>query len=223
MKYPAHIHEIAAILTERYGDFAHHNKKNPLDELFFILCSVRTNRVGYHGTYASFRRAFPRFEMVAEAPVEYLEKPLMAGGLARQKSIALKKTMDMIVNRFGKPTLAPLRTMTDAACEAFLTTLPGVGKKVARCVMMYSLDRQVFPVDSHCWRICRRLGWVRRTTKEQKPSPKDMDRLQGKIPPELRFSLHVNMVSLGREICLPRKPKCHLCPIAMYCRQVFAK
>ena len=217
------IHEVASILTERYNDFAHHNKKNPLEELFFILCSVRTNKVGYHATYQAFRKEFPRFEMVAEASAEYIAKPLVAGGLAKQKSIALKKAMDMIVEHFGRPTLTPLRTMTDSECEQFLTALPGVGKKVARCVMLYSLGRQVFPVDSHCWRICRRLGWVRRTTREQKPSPKDMDRLQAKIPPRLRFSLHVNLVSLGRDICLPRKPICHVCPIEIYCKKVFAK
>ncbi len=217
------IYAVSRILTVRYQDFAHHNKKNPLEELFFILCSVRTNKAGYHNTYQAFRKQFPRFEMVAEASAEYIAKPLAAGGLANQKSSAIKKSIDIIAERFGRPTLAPLREMTDSECEQVLTSLPGVGKKVARCVMMYSLDRQVFPVDSHCWRICRRLGWVRRTTKEQKPSPKDMERLQCKIPPELRFSLHVNMVSLGREICLPRKPKCHVCPIEACCRKIFSK
>jgi len=217
------VYVVSKILTDRYHNFAHNNKKNPLEELFFILCSVRTNKVGYHNTYRSFRKEFPRFEMVAEASTEYIAKPLVTGGLANQKSIAIKKAMGLIVERFGRPTLAPLRKMTDKECEQFLISLPGVGRKVARCVMMYSLDRQVFPVDSHCWRICRRLGWIRRTTKEQKPSPKDMERLQNKIPPELRFPLHVNMVSFGREICLPRNPRCSVCPLEIYCKKIFAK
>lgn len=223
MNYSKNIFYVSSVLTDRYKDYSHNNKKNPLEELFFILCSVKTNMAKYHNTYRAFRKEFPRFEMVAEAPAEYIAKTLATGGLAKQKSIALKKAIDMIIERFGKPTLAPLREMSDSECEQFLTTLPGVGKKVARCVMLYSLNRQVFPVDSHCWKICRRLGWVRRTTKEQKPSQRDMDRLQKKIPPELRFSLHVNMVSLGREICLPRKPKCSICPIESYCKKISVK
>ena len=221
MDYSKNIFYVSSILTNRYKNFAHNNKKNPLEELFFILCSVKTNREKYQNTYRAFRKEFPRFEMVAEAPAEYIAKPLATGGLAKQKSIALKKALGVIIEHFGRATLAPLRKMTDRECEQFLIALPGVGKKVARCVMMYSLDRQVFPVDSHCWRICRRLGWVRRTTKDpSKPTLNDMDRLQKNIPPELRFALHVNMVSLGREICLPRKPRCSLCPIERYCKKI---
>ncbi|MEZ5304792.1 MAG: endonuclease III domain-containing protein [Verrucomicrobiales bacterium] len=106
------------------------------------------------------------------------------------------------MRRFGKLSLADLRRLPDGEVEAFLTSLKGVGKKVARCVMMYSLDRQVFPVDTHCWRIARRLGWVRPTQKDGHCSERDMDRLQERIPPARRYSLHVNMVSLGRGFCL---------------------
>jgi endonuclease III len=110
--------------------------------------------------------------------------------------------------------------MSDEEAEAFLLSLPGVGKKVARCVLMYSLGRQVFPVDTHCWRIAQRLGWVRPTQKDKHCAPRDMDRLQSKIPPELRHSLHVNMISLGREICAPTSPRCDECPISAWCPKI---
>ena len=114
----------------------------------------------------------------------------------------------------------PLRKMSDKDAETFLLSLPGVGKKVARCVLMYSLGRQVFPVDTHCWRIARRLGWVRPTQKDKHCAPRDMDRLQSKIPPEFRYSLHVNMISLGREICTPTAPRCDECPISAWCPKI---
>lgn len=110
--------------------------------------------------------------------------------------------------------------MGDAEAEAFLLSLPGVGKKVARCVLMYSLGRQVFPVDTHCWRIARRLGWVRPIQKDKHCAPRDMDRLQSKIPLELRHSLHVNIISLGREICTPTTPRCNECPISAWCPRI---
>ncbi len=216
-------YEIAQQLKKKYHDFAHHNRKNPLDELLFIICSVKTTGKSYLSTYQALRQEFPRFSMLAEAPAEYIAKPLVQGGLYNQKSAAINKLIDAIVSTFGKPTLSPLKKMSDENCERFLVSLPGVGKKVARCVMMYSLGRKVFPVDTHCWRICRRIGWVRPTRKDGTVSPKDMDRLQKKIPPDLRFSLHVNMVSLGREFCTAINPKCGNCPIAGYCPKIGVK
>jgi len=208
---------VAAVLRGRYGDHAHFNRKNPLDELLFIFCSTKTQESSYRGTYAALRGEFPAFSRLAEAPAEYIARPLVPGGLHRQKSQAIRRTCDAIIARFGRLTLSPLQGMDDAACEAFLTSLPGVGKKVARCVMMYSLGREVFPVDTHCWRIARRLGWVRPTQKDGHCAPRDMDRLQQKIPPPLRFSLHVNFVSLGREFCKAGTPDCGNCPIQSLC------
>ncbi|MDO9012453.1 MAG: hypothetical protein Q7U78_11700 [Gallionella sp.] len=132
----------------------------------------------------------------------------------------IRNLLDAVVARFGEPNLEPLRSMSDQEAEDFLLSLPGVGKKIARCVLMYSLDRQVFPVDTHCWRIARRLGWVRPTQKDRHCAQRDMDRLQSKIPPELRYSLHVNMISLGREICTASAPKCDKCPLAALCPRI---
>jgi len=217
-----HVYEVTEKLQQRYHDFAHNNRQNPLDELLFIICSIKTSDKSYESTYKDLRRTFPTFQMIAEAPAEYIARPLMPGGLYNQKSDAIKKILEAIIKHFGKPTLAPLKQMSDAECENFLTSLPGVGKKVARCVMLYSLDRRVFPVDTHCWRICRRLGWIKPTRPDRSCSPKDMDRLQSKIPEALRFSLHVNMVSLGREVCKAHKPGCRRCSIADFCPRIGA-
>jgi len=129
----------------------------------------------------------------------------------------IRKICAELKRRFGEVTLAPLRRMADQECEALLTSLPGIGTKVARCVMMYSLGRKVFPVDTHCWRVCRRLGWVRSTSSDGVCSRGDMERLQQRIPAELRFSLHVNLISLGREFCVAKGPRCWVCPIADLC------
>jgi len=208
---------VARLLRERYGDHAHFNRKNPMEELLFILCSTKTQESSYRATYSALRGAFPTFSSLAEAPAEYIARPLVPGGLHRQKSEAIRRICDAIVGAFGRLTLAPLRAMDDRACEVFLTALPGVGKKVARCVMMYSLGRAVFPVDTHCWRVAQRLGWVRPTQRDGHCSPRDMDRLQEKILPDLRFSLHVNFVSFGRDLCVASQPRCGECPLAAVC------
>lgn len=141
------------------------------------------------------------------------------GGLQNQKAASVKVLMENIVDKFGQPSLSKLKYLNDEECDEFLSSLPGVGKKVARCVMLYSLDRKVFPVDTHCWRIAGRLGWIEPSARNGNYcSSEAMDQLQEIIPSDLRFGLHVNMVSLGREICNARKPQCGECPIQKYCR-----
>jgi endonuclease III len=218
MSLPMRIDETARILRKRYGDFAHYNRKNPFEELLFIVCSVQTDEKKYRETFASLRRSFPRFGDLAEARRANLAKPLRSGGLAPTKSRMILGICRAISKRFGKPTLAPLKRLNDAECESVLTSLPGVGLKVSRCVMMYSLGRKVFPVDVHCWRVCRRLGWVRTTSGDGSCTGRDMERLQQRIPPNWRFSLHVNFISLGRELCKSKGPRCGECPVAHLCQ-----
>ena len=208
---------MARRLKKRYGDFAHFNRENPFEELLFILCSVQTDEAKYRETFSALRRAFPRFDDLGAASDRAIAKPLKPGGLSPTKSRGIKKICRRIKNQFGSVTLAPLRRMDDEGCETFLTALPGVGLKVARCVMMYSLGRKVFPVDTPCWRISQRLGWIRPTAKDGVCTKRDMNRLQEKIPARLRFSLHVNFISLGREICADRNPNCERCPLAAQC------
>lgn len=218
--YAQNVATMARLLSSRYEDWCHYNREDPLEELVFIICSIQTNETLYRETFASLRRTFPSHESLAAAPEHAIASAIVDGGLAVQKARKIKRIMVRIVEHFGKATLAPLKRMQDAERELFLTSLLGVGKKTARCVMMYSLGSQVFPVDLHCWRVSRRIGWVRPTRPDASCSPKDMDRLQAKIPVELRFGLHVNMVSLGRDICRTRQPKCSLCPIWRYCRRI---
>jgi len=78
---------------------------------------------------------------------------------------------------------------------------------------MYSLGHKVFPVDTHCFRVLNRLGLIHC----EPPVRRHEDEIQGMIPENLRYSLHVTMVSLGREICLPQKPRCPDCPIFTFC------
>jgi endonuclease III len=213
----ASIVPIARELRKRYKDFGHYNRKNPLDELLLILCSVKRGEKVYLRAFKSLKRAYPTFEKLNQVSIKELTKQIEWGGLQNQKARSLKKITMAITGKFGKLTLAPLRKMMEGECEEFLCSLPGVGKKVARCVMLYSLGMKVFPVDTHCWRVSKRLGWIKANRKHKFCTSRDMDILQNIVPSKLRLSLHVNMVSLGRELCRARSPKCHQCQIAQYC------
>lgn len=219
-QYPANVHEVARLLSSQYGDWQHYNRANPLEELLFIVCSIQTNENLYRHTFAKLKADFPKFDSLARATERQIAKSILDGGLPSQKARAIKKLLKTITDRFGRPTLAPLKGMTVLECERFLTSLPGVGPKTARCVMMYSLDKEVFPVDLHCWRISRRLGWVRATRRNKSCSEEDMDRLQMKVPSGLRFRMHINMVSHDRFTCTSTNPQCSECCIRALCRRV---
>jgi endonuclease III len=212
------VEPVAHALSELYGDYAHGNKANPLSELLFILCSLQTNEALYQSTYTSLRARFPTFRQLADAKEDEIASVLVRGGLSRQKARTIRAVFSRLQSDFGAPTLSPLGAMSDAECQHYLESLPGVGRKTAKCVMMYSLGREVFPVDSNCWRICRRLGWVRPTRPDKSCSPRDMERVQAGVPPNLRFSLHVNLVSHGRARCLPAIPLCEECCIRQFCK-----
>lgn len=212
------VEQVAQALSNVYGDSSHGNKKNPLRELIFIVCSLQTNETLYQSTYAQLMSQFPTLRQLADAEEDEIVAVIAHGGLSRQKARTIHAILSQLETDFAAPTLSPLRAMSDSKCEHYLESLPGVGRKTARCVMMYSLHRDVFPVDSNCWRICRRLGWVRPTRPNKSCSPRDMNRVQNGIPPYLRFSLHVNLVSLGRAYCLPSRPLCETCCIRNFCR-----
>ena len=217
----APIYRVSAILSKRYRDFNHHNVANPLWELIFVLCSTQTNEANYTRAYQSLRRRFPSLRQLAAGTCREFKRLLDPGGLAPRKAKEIRGMLDVIIKDFGRPTLAPLKRMTDHECEQYLTSLSGVGPKVARCVMMYSLGRAVFPVDIHCWRVSRRLGWVRKYRPTRNGQIAAMRKLESDIPPHLRHRLHVNLISLGREFC-GLKPRCNECPLTSICPKIGA-
>src|SRR5205823_12509395 len=113
----------------------------------------------------------------------------------------------------GKLDLRFLDRMSDDEVRSYLLALPGVGPKTAACVLAFSLLRPVIPVDTHVGRAATRLGWI-------PPRTNDVDAhvvLERVVPPDIRVSMHVGLIRLGREICKPGRPKCEECPLSDLC------
>lgn len=212
---------IAERLTARYHDYAHNNRKDPYRELVFILCSTMTQQDVHERVYTHFIRRFPTLEKVAKTSPRSLVTALREGGLASRKAMQLKAIAKQVRRETGRYDLNALAGLEDDILDECLRRLPGVGPKVARCVMMYSYARHVFPVDTHCWRTAQRLGWLGR--RHATMTAKGVDTLQEHIPPTLRFSLHVNLVSLGRDVCKAGRPLCERCVLADICPSSTAK
>jgi endonuclease III len=207
------IRHLSKKLRHHYGINRHGNKRLPIDDLFYILLSRQTTERNFKAAYSNLRRRWPRWDSLVEAPVSEIFHYVRVAGLGKQRAEELKSIARKLWGDFGKVTLSPLKTLSTYDAEAYLTSLPGVGKKTARCVLMYAFQRRVFPVDVHCFRALNRLGLI----ACEDPVRNHEDVIQEIVPPALRLTLHVTLVSLGRDVCHARKPQCHRCPIRGMC------
>jgi len=207
-----HVAQVCERLSHAYGNPRHGNRQNPLDELVLIILSTRTREARYADTYLSLKREFPSWDGLRARHRKQVRQILAPGGLAGVKTEQLLAIIRTLRRVFGHATLTPLTHLPDDEVEQFLTSLPGVGKKVAKCVMMYSMDRQVLPVDVHVHRVAQRLGMA---TKRRPDTSQDL--IEAAIPPTFRYGFHVNAVAHGRAVCTPRRPECPRCLLRRYC------
>ena len=96
-----------------------------------------------------------------------------------------------------------------------LMQLPGVGRKVAGCVLVYGFGKDAIPVDIHVHRISNRLGWVRTRYPE-----KTEQELMKRIPKHLWKTVNDTLVAHGKTICTPINPFCSKCPVQSFCKKV---
>jgi len=203
---------VCRALEREYRSPRHGNKSNALDELVYIILSTRTRDASFASTYRRVKAAFPRWDDLRRRNRQRLEGILEPGGLGRKKSEQIVGILERLRSEFGRATLTSLKRLTDAEAERFLTSLPGVGAKVAKCVLMYSLGRQVLPVDVHVHRVASRIG-----LQVKKRPDTSQDLIEDAVPPPLRYGFHVNAVAHGRAVCLPRNPRCTDCCVSATC------
>lgn len=208
--------EVEAILSRRYGRWPDESAGPVIDQLVWFLLSTRTTVENCDAAYAALRSSFSNWSGVADAAEKELYGPLRPAGLYRTRAKNLRAALTAIRQRFGDTSLEALRAWPDEECESFLLGLPGVGLKVARCVMSFGLARPVLAVDAHIWRVTRRLGW--HDFPGEAPSRRGADYLNSLMPTHLDIlSLHVNLIRLGREFCPAGEPCCDACPLGTIC------
>lgn len=205
---------VSARLSSQYGDPRHYNKSDPLDELIFIILSAKTAEASYLRTYDALKNAFDDWFHILDTPRGSVAHIISSGGLSDKKEAQIRALLDDIKERTGAEGLNLLSKMSTNEAEEFLTSLPGVGLKTARCVLMYSLDRDVFPVDTHVRRVLSRLGIIR----FERLSDKVQNSIQERVPSEIRHKLHVNLVAHGRAICRAHNPLCNSCVLSDICK-----
>ena len=186
---------------------------NAVDQLVATILSQNTTGANSSVGYRRLKERFRTWHAVADAPVEEVERCIRICGLSRIKAPRIGNILRRIRAERGRIDLEFLAEMSpQAACEQ-LVRFDGIGPKTALCVLLFALGMPVFPVDTHIYRIARRLGVL----GESVGPARAHEVLTPRIAPADRYEMHVLLIAHGRQICRARRPKCPDCPIRSLC------
>jgi endonuclease-3 len=201
-------------LLDFYGQPVWRNPLPAVDELVSTILSQNTNDVNRDRAFLALRQRFPTWEQVRDADAAEVVAAIRPAGLANQKGPRIQAVLREITTQHGSLELSFLAQLPVEQVRAWLLNFKGVGPKTAAIVMCFSLGMPAFPVDTHIYRVTRRLGLrPEKMTVEQAHS-----HLESLFPPESYHAVHLNLIRLGREVCSPRKPDCPHCPLILVCK-----
>jgi endonuclease-3 len=210
---PQRMRELRDALRSYYGVPHNEPHQAPLDELVLTVLSQNTNDRNRDVAYARLRDRFPDWEAVAHAPGAQVEEAIRPGGISKVKAGRIKAMLGAIEAERGSLDLGFLAEAPREEALAYLERLPGVGRKTAACVLLFSFGRPELPVDTHVHRVASRLGLLR----PRAPFDEAHDVMRAATDPADVFELHVNLIRHGRRLCSARAPACSECPLLEIC------
>jgi endonuclease III len=188
---------------------------HPIAELILTVLSQSTNDRNRDVAYLALRERFPDWEGIRDAPVDEIEEAIRPGGISKVKSARIKSILRAISETAPEAQLSldwlAKRSVPEA--QKYLTSLPGVGRKTAACVLLFALGMRDVPVDTHVSRVGTRLGLFRKGA----PFEELHDTMLEITPPGEELELHLNLLRHGRRTCYARRPNCPDCALRRMC------
>ena len=186
---------------------------DPLDMLVATVLSQATSDVNSERTFAALKARFATWDEVLRARESTLAGTIKAGGLANQKAAVIKSLLRRIKEERGSLSLSFLRELPTEEAARYLSRFRGIGPKTAACTLLFACDRETFPLDTHIFRVLRRVGLLPAKCADARAH----QLMTAMIPAGKFYSFHVNLIRHGRKLCRPRDPLCERCPIVEYC------
>jgi endonuclease-3 len=205
---------INRLLGTAYGLPKWPGPQDPLDVLIRTILAQLTTAAGSDKALAALKGGYKSWEHAADSTPDSLTKTMRSAGLAAQKAKSIVKLLKDLKREYGAASLDFIKTMSVREAMRALESIEGVGPKVGACVILFSLGREICPVDAHIHRILQRMGIIPTTATPESA----FETLQPLIPSGQSYAFHMNMIRLGREFCKASKPKCGDCPVETECR-----
>lgn len=207
------VETVIRLLTEEYGRQNWQPDYKPMDTLLQTILSQNTSDVNSHRTFRALVSFFPDWDSIARADVSKIATVIRGGGLAEIKAKRIKQALNDIRQKRGRIELDFLGELPLEEAREWLKDLPGVGTKTANCVLLFSLGKPALPVDTHIYRVSKRLGlFDDRTSVEQAHKM-----LGSLVPAPDVYQFHVLMIEHGRRVCKAVHPRYSVCVLARIC------
>jgi endonuclease-3 len=200
-------------LRHTYGSPVRPEPDPPLEELIQTILSQHTSDVNTARAFASLKARFADWQQVVDAPAQDVADAIRSGGLAEVKAPRIQQVLRDVFERCGTYDLRALRSMPVDEARRWLMSLHGVGPKTAACVLLFALDRDVMPVDTHVHRVALRLGLIPAGTSAVRAH----ELLERLVPAGQMYDAHMLMIRHGRETCVARRPRCERCTLSDIC------
>ena len=187
----------------------------PLEELILTVLSQSTSDRNRDVAFLRLRARFPDWGAVRDAPVDEVEAAIRPGGISKVKSARIQAILHAIedTNPADGLDLGWMRDAPVLRSRDFLCALPGVGRKTAACVLLFSYGLRDIPVDRHVSRVGMRLHLLRPGA----PFAELHDAMLDLTPPGAELEFHVNLLRHGRRTCHAQRPACPSCILRRRC------
>jgi endonuclease-3 len=205
--------QIDRMLLAAYGQPAWHSQLDPVAQLVSTILSQNTNDANRDVAFERLRRRLPTWEQARDADVREVIEAIRPAGLANQKGPRIQEALRFITRERGELDLSFLAELPVDEAKLWLSSIKGVGPKTAAIILLFSLDRPAFPVDTHIYRVTKRLGLIGLRVSREK-AHQELEQL---VPPEDYYTFHLNLIRHGREVCTSRKPRCPVCIVRELC------
>ncbi len=204
---------VAAALTEVYGELDWTRNQDGMDELISCILSQSTNDTNRDRAFARLKERFPSWDAARFAALDDLIDAVRPAGLANQKAPRIQSALEVIFEKAGEYSIDFLNDLPLDEAKAWLVSLKGIGPKTAAIVLCFAYGRLAFPVDTHIYRVSKRIGFL-----PEKLSADDAHPVMEAIAPqEDYYQFHIQLIQHGRDTCHARKPACGRCAISEAC------
>ena len=229
-------------LAEANGRPAWQPRLDPVSELVLTILSANSADINAEVAFEALRTAYPsgpilaaasepralpgwggrglpdlappNWSAVEVAPLPELTDVIRPGGLANQKAPRIPAALSALRANGGSYSLEFLRGKPPLEARDWLAAIPGIGKKTASVVLLFSFGTPLMPVDRHVLRVSQRIGLI--------PPKSDPDLAHdlylAMLAPEQMYEAHVSLITHGRRTCHAQRPDCEHCPVAPRCR-----